>query len=266
MAQRFNLFIEGIPGSGKSTLLLRLHERFPDYACYAEGDLSTLELAWCAYLSEDAYQSALLNWPELACDIREKSKQEDGMRIVAYTKIRTENLSFYTAMAQHEIYGGRRRMEAFRKIVLRRFRAFQGEGNLFECAFFQNILEELMLFGQYDDGQILSFYKELISALDMRAFRLIRLRTPDVAQSVQAIRRERVNEQGEEVWYPLMLSYLVDSPYGRAHGYKGLEDVVAHFERRIALEDRITALLPAGRCIEIDSKRYDLEGLLALLQ
>lgn len=266
MTRRLNLFIEGIPGSGKSTLLSLLHERLPDYAAYAEGDLSPVDLAWCACMPEEAYQKALLDWPDLACALAEKTMQEDGLRVVAYTKVRSEDPRFYESMERWEVYGGRKGIRAFTEIALRRFRAFQGAGNLFECAFFQNILEELMLFGQYDDGEILRFYEELLASLDLSAFRLLRLRTPDVAGSIQSIRRERVNAQGEEVWYALMLSYLARSPYGRAHGYKGFEDVVAHFERRIALEDRVASLLPAGRCIELPSREYDPQALLGLLQ
>ena len=53
------------------------------------------------------------------------------------------------------------------------------------------------------------------------------------------IKKERSDEKGNEMWYPLMLNYLKDSPYGKAHGYEGFEDVAAHFERRRRLEIRI---------------------------
>lgn len=266
MTHRLNLFIEGIPGSGKSTLLSSLHALLPDYAAYAEGDLSPVDLAWCARMPEDAYQKTLRDWPDLAGAIAERTTWEDGLRIVAYTKVRAEDLRFYEDMERWEVYGGRMDIQAFSEITLRRFRAFQGTGNLFECAFFQNLLEELMLFGQYEDGDILRFYAELIGTLDLSAFRLLRLRTPNVAESIRSIRRERVNAQGEEVWYSLMLGYLARSPYGRAHGCRDFEGVVAHFERRIALEDRVCALLPAGRCVELPSKGYDLRELPGLLQ
>lgn len=57
MTKPYNIFIEGIPGSGKSTLLDTLSRHFTDYRVYREGDISPVELAWCAYMSEDAYRA-----------------------------------------------------------------------------------------------------------------------------------------------------------------------------------------------------------------
>ena len=36
-----------------------------------------------------------------------------------------------------------------------------------------------------------------------------------------------------------MLNFLKESPYGKAHGYTGLEDVISHFEKRRYLEKKI---------------------------
>ena len=58
--------------------------------------------------------------------------------------------------------------------IIRRFRAFHSGGNLFECSFFQNILEELMLYAMFSDQQIMDFYQELTALLDLSNFKLIR--------------------------------------------------------------------------------------------
>ena len=50
---------------------------------------------------------------------------------------------------------------------------------------------------------------------------------------------ERCDENGNEIWFPLMLNFLMESPYGKAHGYQDMEDVIEHFERRRRLELRI---------------------------
>ena len=49
-------FIEGLQGSGKSTLVARLSERLPEHKVFREGDYSPVELAWCAYLTEEEYE------------------------------------------------------------------------------------------------------------------------------------------------------------------------------------------------------------------
>jgi len=150
-----NVFIEGIPGSGKSTLLGKLQRNFPEYKFYYEGDISPVELAWCSYMTKEQYKKAVKDWPQLEAKIMENSIFEDSHYIVSYTRIQIDNQEFYRYMERYEIYGGRKTIEEFSKIIFERFRNFNGVGNVFECAFFQNIIEELMLFAQYDDLQIL---------------------------------------------------------------------------------------------------------------
>ena len=52
-----NYFIEGIQGAGKSTLVGRLAEMLPGHRVFHEGDYSPVELAWCAYLTEEQYRN-----------------------------------------------------------------------------------------------------------------------------------------------------------------------------------------------------------------
>ena len=65
MNQPYNIFIEGIPGSGKSTLLDALARHFTDYRVFREGDISPVELAWCAYMTETEYRQALSDLADL---------------------------------------------------------------------------------------------------------------------------------------------------------------------------------------------------------
>lgn len=108
MKEKLNIFVEGIPGSGKTTLLDKLGNKFNDYSVYYEGEISPVELAWCAYMTEEQYSQALINWKELINYIKEKTVKEDSHYVVAYTKIKTEKYDFYEYMAKYEIYGGRK--------------------------------------------------------------------------------------------------------------------------------------------------------------
>ena len=53
---KYNYFIEGIPGSGKTTLLNTMADNKTDYTVYREGDISPVELAWCAYMTKEQYE------------------------------------------------------------------------------------------------------------------------------------------------------------------------------------------------------------------
>lgn len=260
-----NVFIEGIPGSGKSTLLNKLQESSPLYKFYYEGDISPIELAWCSYMTHEQYKKAIYDWPQLEKNIKKNSMEEINHYIVAYTRIHTDNLDFYSYMEKHEIYGGRRTIQDFSKIVMERFHKFNGTGNVFECAFFQNIIEELMLFAEYDDEQILDFYNKLITNIS-NDFLVIRLVSTDIENSIKQIKEERINEQGEEAWYHLMMNYLNQSPYGKAHNYEDFDDIILHFNRRISIEKRISHELLHNRCIDVESKNYQLGDIIDLLR
>lgn len=262
-------FIEGIPGSGKSTLAAALSRNLPDYRQYREGDISPVELAWCSYMTQDDYADILRRFPALEPEIRAHSVAEDANVITAYTQIHTKDASFYDQMSQFEIYAGRRDVNSFREIVLRRFTTFFAaertarHGSIFECSLFQNIVEELILFAEYEDAQILAFYQELFACMDQETVCLIRLRPADIAENIRHIKQERVNEQGEEIWYRMMLEYLCNSPYGRHHGFSSFEDLLSHFSRRIRIEDNIIAQLFRCRCLELPSKAFSTEELIA---
>lgn len=137
--------------------------------------------------------------------------------------------------------------------------------NVFECSFFQNIIEELMLYAEYTDEQIMYFYRKLIANIS-DDFLVIPLISTDIENSIRHIKEERVNEQGEEVWYPLMLNYLNHSPYGKRHNYINFDDIINHFNRRTSIENRISNELLHKRCIDIESKNYKLEDVIALIK
>ena len=41
------------------------------------------------------------------------------------------------------------------------------------------------------------------------------------------------------MWFPLMMNYLKESPYGKVHNYTDIDDMISHFERRRQIEKRI---------------------------
>lgn len=260
-----NVFVEGIPGSGKSTLLGKLQESLPAYNFYREGDISPVDLAWCSYLSITQYEKLLKEWPQFSSIINANSVREEGYYITPYTRIHGDNHEFYSYMEKYEIYGGRRSIHEFHDIVQRRYRSFKGAGNIFECAFFQNIIEELMLYAEYSDDKIIDFYKELVSDINTDKFLIIRLLCDDINGSLEQIRKERINDQGEEIWYNLMLGYLKQSPYGKSHGINDFEDIISHFKRRIKLEERILNELLPYKFIDVKSKDYQLDEILTFL-
>ena len=75
-----NFFIEGLQGSGKSTLVQKLADKYKDHIVFREGDYSPVELAWCTWMSNDAYEKALKKYPSLKEEMNEKTVTEGSHR------------------------------------------------------------------------------------------------------------------------------------------------------------------------------------------
>ena len=260
-----NIFIEGIQGMGKSTLLQAIAERLPELHVCREGDYSPVELSWCTWMTEADYLAALERYGSLRGEIEAHTFREDGHYIVTYTTILTDIPGFHKDMEQYEIYNNRKSPEELEQIIRDRYRRFSGSGYLFECAFLQNIVEELILYQQLEDDEIISFYHRLFNDIHLEDFLLLYLYDADLEESTRIICRERSDEQGNPWWYPLMLDYLSASPYGKAHGYQGFDDLIRHLRHRQQLELRILREVVGQRAVILPAKRWDLNQVLDII-
>lgn len=258
-----HIFIEGLQGSGKSTLLRNLSQKFPEYKAYYEGDISPVELAWCSYMTETQYEEALHKYPHVEQEIKQWTLLEGDRYIVAYTRILADMREFYEWMENFEIYNARVPFEQFHDIIMNRYRVLKPDSkNLFECSFFQNSMEDMMLYYQLQEQDIVDFYREAYEILKPKGFQMLYLQSGNIRDNILQIKKERSDENGVELWYPLMLKYLQESPYGKAHGFDGLDDMIAHFERRIAIEERIIREVLKEDCTVLKAKEYRLEEIL----
>ena len=256
-----HIFIEGLQGSGKSTLLRNLSQKFPEYKAYYEGDISPIELAWCSYMTKEQYEEAMQKFPHVEQEIKQWTKQEDDHYIVAYTRILADMREFYEWMENFEIYNARVPFEKFHDIIMNRYRALPDGKNLFECSFFQNSMEDMMLYYQMNEQDIVEFYREAYEILRPKGFQMLYLQSGNIRENILQIKKERSDENGEELWYPLMLKYLQESPYGKVHGFNGLDEMIAHFERRCAIEERIIKEVLKEDCIVLKAKKYRMEEI-----
>ena len=255
-----HVFIEGLQGSGKTTLLRSLSQKFPEYKAYYEGDISPVELAWCSYMTKTQYEEALQKYPHVEQEIKQWTKQEGGRYIVAYTRILADMREFYEWMERFEIYNARVPFDTFHDIIMNRYRALEPDSkNLFECSFFQNSMEDMMLYYQMQEKDIVEFYREAYEILKPKGFQMLYLQSANIRENILQIKKERSDENGVELWYPLMLRYLQESPYGKVHGFEGFDDMIAHFERRVAIEERIIREVLKEDCTVLTAKEYRLE-------
>ena len=164
-------------------------------------------------------------------------------------------------MESYEIYNGRVGFEQFHEVIMRRYGDLLEGNHMFECSFFQNSMENMMLFYQKSEQEIVDFYREAYEILQPKGFGMFYLQSDNIRENILQIKKERTDEHGTELWYPLMLRYLQDSPYGKENGVEGLDDMIDHFRRRTALEERIIREVLNEDCIILKAKRYTPDEL-----
>ena len=273
-----NYFVEGLQGSGKSTLVQKLSELHPECTAIREGDYSPVELAWCAYVDEKKYREILGKYSDIRELIEAKTfsdSDDSKKRIICYTQIITDIPGFHKDLEQYEIYNNRVSYEDFKSIILKRYASWS-KGNttktvrntnnmkqaaiqdnmIFECSLFQNIVEDMILFRCAADEEILEFYKSVREALEGKDYHIIYLKAEDVRGNLQVIRKERSDDKGNELWFPLMMRYFEECPYSKEKGLSGEEDLIKHFIHRQELELKIIEEVFSDRCSVVASKNY----------
>lgn len=144
----------------------------------------------------------------------------------------------------------------FERIVLDRFENWRGSDMIFECSLFQNIVEDMILFRDASDQEIIQFYIKVSKALQDKEYRVLYLKTDDIAASIDVIRRERSDAQGNELWFPMMCRYFDESPYAKNRGISGEASLLKHFSHRQELELRICREVFTERYTILKSKQY----------
>lgn len=256
-----NYFVEGLQGAGKSTMVKVLLDELPEYEVFREGDYSPVELAWCAYVTENQYRDILAKYPALENEISGKTIVEGDYRIICYTQILTDVVGLHKDLEQYEIYNGNLDRNSFEKIILERYEGWNGKGQIFECSIFQNIIENQMLYLMLEDEEILDFYGRLKQILSGKQYQIIYLDVDDIRSTIELIKKERSDENGNELWFPLMIRYIEESPYAEEHSLHGMEGLLTHLERRKALEHRIINEIFKEETIVVKSKNYNLRQL-----
>lgn len=257
-----NIFVEGIQGAGKSTLLNQLQKSMPEYKLYREGDLSPLELAWCSYMTSEQYEEVCIQYRDICADLGSHTVTEEDRKITAYTQILTDIPGFHKFMEQFEIYNGNIDFKQFKEVILKRYEKFNEIGNVFECSFFQNSIECMILYYQMSDDEIMDFYSEAFEILKSKKFRLLYIKAMDIESTIDTIKRERIDDLGNEIWFSLMLQYLEKSPYGKTHNLKEFNGLVSHLKRRRDIELRIIDRIIGKEATIIESKNYDINEII----
>ena len=261
--------MEGIPGSGKSTFARKIAEWYKNRRVsinlYIEGQTHPADLGWNACVPLAKYGDILQRYESLRSQIERNVVIENGVAIIAYTQIKTDDKDFYKELESFEVYDGRVPDEVFFSLHYDRWRSFgqharqNDELNIFECAFMQNHVNELLFWRNADADTIVAHHIKLIDSVKSLSPVLIYLSQPDIRETIQRIANERVSvEHGN--WIDLCISYCENSPFGKQLGIKGFDGAMEFFTIRKQLEMKILSQLPI-RHIVIENDAYDWDNI-----
>jgi hypothetical protein len=194
-------------------------------------------------------------WESILAKLQASSLVEDGFVLTAYTKLNFADAQLWGAIdafRNSEVHDARVGTQAYRDIYLGRWRRFGEEQHgksttyVFECAFLQSHVTELLAHHRMEAGEIVAFLRELLVPVRHMQPELHYVRATEYPRRI----REAAAERGD--WLDGLVDYITCSPYGRDRGLEGFEGAMAFFAHRAEIE--LVAMEQLGMPVHIVSR------------
>jgi hypothetical protein len=268
------ILVEGIPGSGKSTTARKIEEllnsRDVQVRCFNEGDLHPCDLAWHSCVPLLRYEQLLDTFVKEKEVLTKYTSVEEDYAYVAYTKLELQpHHPLFIELATYEPYNGKVSFEKFKELHFSRWKKFGEQTHddttyIFESAYLQNHVVELILTYQQNREYIKAYMKELIETVRSLEPLLIYLSPTYIAWTIHNAANERKTDRPDiwHDWIDDVIAYIKNSNYGKAHHVTGLPGCLEFFKKRQRLELDIIKELPIEtyvREIQVNFKQPALE-------
>ncbi|WP_302579516.1 hypothetical protein [Clostridium saudiense] len=257
------ILVEGIPGVGKTTtarkIKAKLIEEGKDVILYEEGMSHPADMAWNACLKEDEYNDFIkkcsemwegskksISKEELISRIQRQTRIEDNNVILAYTKIDFPEDCYWSLIgdvASKEICDGRKSLDEFRDIHLRRWSKFAEQALLndniyiFECAFLQNHIFELLGVYEKSDEEIYLYLKSLLETVKSLSPSIVYIEPSSVEDIIIQAANERKSPEGSRPdWIDEVANWVSNMNFGKSHNLKGIEGVFYFCKERLRID------------------------------
>lgn len=257
------ILVEGIPGVGKTTtarkIKAKLIEEGKDVILYEEGMSHPADMAWNACLKEEEYNDFIkkcskmwevskksISKEELISRIQRQTRIEDNNVILAYTKIDFPEDCYWNLIgdiASKEICDGRKSLDEFRDIHLKRWSKFAEQALLndniyiFECAFLQNHIFELLGVYEKSDEEIYLYLKSLLETVKSLSPSIVYIEPSSVEDIIIQAANERKSPEGSGPdWIDEVANWVSNMNFGKSHNLKGIEGVFYFCKERLRID------------------------------
>ena len=257
------ILVEGIPGAGKTTTARKIKDKLIDEGkeaiLYEEGMSHPADMAWNACLKEDEYNDFIkkcsemwegskksISKEELISRIQRQTRIEDNNVILAYTKIDFPEDCYWSLIgdvASKEICDGRKSLDEFRDIHLRRWSKFAEQALLndniyiFECAFLQNHIFELLGVYEKSDEEIYLYLKILLETVKSLSPSIVYIEPSSVEDIIIQAANERKSPEGSGPdWIDEVANWVSNMNFGKSHNLKGIEGVFYFCKERLRID------------------------------
>ncbi|WP_195955259.1 hypothetical protein [Clostridium saudiense] len=257
------ILVEGIPGAGKTTTARKIKEKLIDEGkeamLYEEGMSHPADMAWNACLKEDEYNDFIkkcsemwegskksISKEELISRIQRQTRIEDNNVILAYTRIDFPEDCYWSLIgdvASKEICDGRKSLDEFRDIHLRRWSKFAEQALLndniyiFECAFLQNHIFELLGVYEKSDEEIYLYLKILLETVKSLSPSIVYIEPSSVEDIIIQAANERKSPEGSGPdWIDEVANWVSNMNFGKSHNLKGIEGVFYFCKERLRID------------------------------
>ena len=255
------LLVEGIPGSGKTTTA-RSAARWlagagARVAVYCEGDPQPADLAWQWWLPPEEFEAVCRLHPGAEAEMRRCAWVGAAGVAVAYTKVDADRCGglwpeVQAAMQGREPFNGTIPAATFVDMLAARWAEFgasevsadDADVVVFDGAFLQNTLVELVLFADRDADAITVDLRRLVESVARWRPVLLRLVPVDPVAALEAVGRERLDPDDRPEWRNAVEAYTADTPWARARGLSSPGALQAYLTHRQRLEAEVLPRLP----------------------